>query len=105
MGRIIEKSLKHYLKRNGGYTLAVLVSFLINSEISFCDTSLELKEKYNRLEVKKEKIQFRLNKIQNEIQKLENENEKTTHILFSPSLEVSHNRKKFKNFVLNLKRK
>ena len=104
-GRVIEKSLKHFLKRNGGYTLAVFVSFLINSEISFCDTSLELKEKYNILELQKEKIQSRLNEIQNEIQKLESENEKTTHILFSPRFEMSHNRQNFKNFAIKFEEK
>lgn len=100
-----EKALKRYLKRSIGFSLTILVGFLINGQISLgadINKELQIQDLLKNIELKKEEIKEKLLELEKELAIVKNSENYSTHILFSPKIEHRHAKKSRDNDFSNI---
>lgn len=83
-----EKALKRYLKRSIGYSLTILVGFLINGQISLgadINKELQIQELLKSIKAEKEELNEKLLELDKELAIVKNSKDNSIHILFSHS--------------------
>lgn len=100
----IEKALKRQLKKSVGYSLTILIGFLINGQLTFGVDSLENSKKVDSSYIKKiqEELEEKILEINKELSIVENSENKSVHFLFSPSLERRRAKRSHDNGISKL---
>ena len=85
----VEKALKKYLKKNIGYSLTILIGFLINGQISL---AIGEDKDYFALDTtsitkQKTELEEKLLELDKELSIVKNSEDKSIHFLFSPTIE------------------
>lgn len=101
-----EKALKRYLKRSIGFSLTILVGFLINGQISLSadiNKELQIQNLLKNIEIEKEEVREKLLELEKELAIVKNSEDYSTHFLFSPTIEHRHAKKSKDNGFSNIK--
>lgn len=91
-----EKALKRYLKRRIGYSITILIGFLINGEISLgadINKELQIQKLLENIKFEKEELNEKLLELEKELAVVKNSKDSSIHILFSPTIEHRHAKK------------
>lgn len=100
-----EKALKRYLKRSIGYSVSILISFLINGQISLSaniNKELQIQELLKNIKIEKEEVKGKLLELEKELAIVKNSKDYSTHFLFSPIIEHRHAKKSKDNNFSNI---
>lgn len=96
----VEKTLKRYLKKKLGYSLSILVYFLINANFSFGEelpSNITKEDLISRVKSEKVKLRKMVSKLEKELSNLKPQKDHSIHILFSNLIEAKRNKRSVDN--------